>query len=77
MADEPLTLDMSPEDVQMRLQTLSQKEAWDYRQELIQAIHNPGTEFSMSGEDGQIDRDAYLKRLGEVDTYLKTFAIQI
>jgi hypothetical protein len=56
---------------------LTQKEASDYRHELIHALHNPGLEFDEVGQEGADDEKAYRERLAEVDAYLKTFSPQI
>lgn len=52
------------------LTTLSQQQAAEYRQELINAIWNPGSEFDEVGEEGTQDREDYETRLAEVDAYL-------
>lgn len=54
--------------------TLSQKEASDYRQELIRALHHPGLEFDM---DDKTTEAAYKSQLEKVDAYLQTFDIKI
>ena len=59
------------------LSTLSQREAADYRRELIHALHNPGMEFDTVGELGEADRKTYHDKLKQVDAYLLTFEEQI
>lgn len=56
------------------LTSLSRKQLWDYRQELIQAMRNPGIEFEMVTEEGEQDAEAYYARMKAVDTQLATFS---
>ena len=53
--------------------TLNQHDASEYRQELMRALHNPGIEFDIVGEEGKTDRQMYHDKLKEVDAYLLTF----
>lgn len=53
--------------------TLTQKQAHDYRQELIQALLNPGIEFDLVGGEGERDEKLYASQLKKVDEHLNTF----
>ena len=62
---------------EVNVTALTQKEAWDYRTELLHAICNPGTEYDEVGQEGVDDEKAYRERLAEVDAHLTTFSPQI
>lgn len=62
---------------EVNVSALTQKDAWDYRRELIHALHNPGTEFDEVGQEGVDDAAAYQARLAEVDAHLETFSPRI
>lgn len=53
--------------------TLTQEQAHNYRQELIQALLNPGIEFDLVGGEGERDEKLYADQLLKVDEYLNTF----
>jgi hypothetical protein len=53
--------------------TLTQQQAHDYRQELIQALLNPGIEFDLVGGEGERDEKLYAAQLKAVDDHLNTF----
>lgn len=67
----------TPFTINVDVSTLSQHDASEYRHELFTAIYNPGTEFDMSGAQGEIDLKAYCDKLAEVDVYLATFPERI
>jgi hypothetical protein len=50
--------------------TLTQEQATDYRQDLIRALYNPGTDFEFDDIDSETQ---YRAQLEEVDKYLATF----
>ena len=56
---------------------LTQQQASDYRQELIRAIWNPGTDFDLVTNQGASDLAAYEAQLVRVDAYLATFPEKI
>jgi hypothetical protein len=52
------------------VKTLTQYQAADYRQDLIRALENPGTDFEFDDVDSETQ---YRAQLEEVDKYLATF----
>lgn len=53
--------------------TLTYQQATEYRQEILNAILEPGTEYDMAGEEGAADDHAYRVQLGKLDAHIATF----
>lgn len=64
-----------PLNISVDVTKLTRKEAWDYRRDLILALHYPGTDFDIDGPQAAIDRDAYKDQLRRVEDYLTTFDV--
>jgi hypothetical protein len=63
----------TPLNITVDVTTLTQKEAHDYRHDLILAVCNPGTDYDMASGQYEIDQAAYKDQLRRVEDYLKTF----
>jgi hypothetical protein len=61
-------------NIVLNVTSLTQEEASDYRQDLIRALHNPGTDYEFDDVDSETQ---YRAQLQEVDKYLVTFPEKI
>ena len=55
--------------------TLNYQQTQDYRQELIRAIYNPGTDWSPLEEDADETEKAYRNQLAKADAHLASFGL--